>query len=392
LQPQLTKVNGNLDFSQGLANLTQPLSTVFAWQGERLALQKIQTKNLSAQGNIQVDLAALNSPQNLTQRVKQVNLSLVAQGLPLTALVPKSPYPLAYGGQVNFTGSLRGNLAQPQLLGKLALENLQLGDLNFDRRLAGQIGKNHQGTHLQLQGNRDRLSLTLDSQNQPTALMLQRQGMTIQGVREQEQLFLMAKQVPLSLLQSLVSLGRPWLAKSGLERLNQNLPALGGNLWGDLTFNFAQQSAQGKVRIEQPRLGNYGGDRLTGDFSYGQGIFSLNSGQLYSQNSRYGLQGRLNLAQNSAFQGEISLDQVSIQDLLTSLQIFRLEDLKRGLKAPIYGRAKDLYGVAVTNPQEALISVGNPQNRANEPFKELEKVKMIMPKETPFASFDIMRG
>jgi translocation and assembly module TamB len=378
LQPQLTQVTGNLDFSQGLANLTQPLSTVFAWQGERLALQKIQTKNLSAQGNIQVDLAALNSPQNLTQRVKQVNLSLVAQGLPLTALVPKSPYLLAYGGQVNFTGSLRGNLAQPQLLGKLALENLQLGDLNFDRRLAGQIGKNHQGTHLQLQGNRDRLSLTLDSQNQPTALMLQRQGMTIQGVREQEQLFLMAKQVPLSLLQSLVGLGRPWLAKSGLEGLNQNLPALGGNLWGDLTFNFAQQSAQGKVRIEQPRLGNYGGDRLTGDFSYGQGIFSLNSGQLYSQNSRYGLQGRLNLAQNNAFQGEISLDQVSIQDLLTSLQIFRLEDLKRGLNAPVYGRAKDLYGVAVTNPQEALVSVGNPQDRANEPFKELENVNNLL--------------
>jgi translocation and assembly module TamB len=378
LQPQLTQITGNLDFSQGLANLTQPLSTVFAWQGERLALQKIQTKNLSVQGNIQVDLAALNSPQNLTQRVKQVNLNLVAQGLPLTALLAQSPYPLAYGGQVNFTGSLRGNLAQPQLLGKLALENLQLGDLSFDRRLTGQIGKNHQGTHLQLRGDSDRLSLTLDSQNQPTALMLQRQGMTIQGVREQEQLFLMAKQVPLSLLQSLVSLGRPWLAKSGLEGLNQNLPALGGNLWGDLTFNFAQQSAQGKVRIEQPRLGNYGGDRLTGNFSYGQGIFSLNSGQLYSQNSRYGLQGRLNLAQNNAFQGEISLDQVSIQDLLTSLQIFRLEDLKRGLNAPVYGRAKDLYGVAVTNPQEALISVGNPQDRANEPFKELEKVNNLL--------------
>jgi translocation and assembly module TamB len=77
------------------------------------------------------------------------------------------------------------------------------------------------------------------------------------------------------------------------------------------------------------------GDRVTANFYYQKGQFVLKEAQFQINKSVYRLSASLTPQKDGMHgQGEISIAEGNIQDILAALQIYDLEDLKRGNNMP----------------------------------------------------------
>jgi translocation and assembly module TamB len=84
--------------------------------------------------------------------------------------------------------------------------------------------------------------------------------------------------------------------------------------------------------------------------------------------SRLGLVGTLDLNGGPRFQGKATITQSEIAELLATLQLFRLNDLGRGLAAPQYARAAAVQTIPVGLPQQSL----------QRQFQRLSEIKVLL--------------
>ena len=397
-QPHNLQAQGNISLSQGLPLLERPLKTSFQWQNDRLILEQVTAKNLTAKGVAIASLDALFRSDLSENLIQAIDLEVGVKNLALERLFQaSSTKKVAQTGRVDFEGKIRGSLKNPDIQGNLALQDLTINQIAFDSYLQGKIDKTvAKGLTLELLGKNDQLNLSLDPQFKPVSFNFQRKEMQVTGDREQNLLFVTAQQFPLALVKEVA-------IQSSLITANtdsvKHLTNLTGDLSGNFRINLSDSSVLGvKVVIDKPRYGTLNGDRLFGSLAYSQGVLTVSSSQLSLKNQNYPFQGKVSFnSQKPRFQGEIALPESNIEEILQTLQIFRLDDLKRGLKLPVYSKATDLYDKM--NPTQALAEVGLPQSSIHKQLSYLSEINAQLKQQrqkraenSPLPDLDSLRG
>ncbi|ACK68146.1 protein of unknown function DUF490 [Rippkaea orientalis PCC 8801] len=376
ITPDTITAKGKLNFSQGIGGFKQPLTTVFGWNGEKLTINQAKASGLSVKGWTEINWAKLHQTQDKLAAIEEFDLDVAISGLDLKYL----PLPLAnnladlnYGGKVDFSGAITGTPKKPIIDGKLALINLNLDQFKFESFLAGNLQiKPEKGLKIALAGRNDQINLELDRKSQPVSFDLKQAQMQVKGTREAEKFTLEVGQIPINLLQNYINKGTGNGEQGTVNPSKVSIPPspphplftqpLLGDLSGEFTLDVNTGEIMGeKVAIANPQLGAVKGEKFTGNFQYIQGNLTLSDGKLNIKNSQYRLDGSLTSTPSGhRINAEIGINQGNIQNILETLHIFDLEDLKRGITPPHYAKAQDLYELKGTsNRQQATVNPSN---------------------------------
>ncbi|NWF58293.1 MAG: translocation/assembly module TamB domain-containing protein [Fischerella sp.] len=328
---------GQVRLSQGLAQLQQPLTAQFNWNGEQLRIIQATAPGLRAAGTVAVQTQE-------TPQVTGFNLDVTARDYNLQNLPFQLPGNVAVAGTVDFTGKATGTPTTPVASGNIQLENFAVNDLAFDPVLTGQVNyQPEQGTQLQLTGKQDRITFNLDPNNRPTSFLIRRDGSVATGRTEGDNLLVNVREFPVAALRSFLP-------------ANANLRPVTGELSGNLTINLEEFNVIGDVAIAQPRIGRITGDEFRGRVGFADGTFSLQQGELRQGQSRYLLSGELPTTGQQPLQFQLSLDQGRIENILQALNIFGFEDLATGLEPPDFAGAEALQTKPVSLPDAPLLT------------------------------------
>lgn len=368
---------GTIALSEGVGALTRPLTTRFAWKNDRLQLLNLTAPNLVAQGWIDFAGDRFLQRQALQLQALQMkgfNLALQTQDFPIRDLPLPTTIPLQQTtGKLDFKGTIAGTPQRPQINGDLVLTQLRspLLPVTLESVLQGQVQSDqNQRLALTLAGKQDKIAFTLAPRSQLIELDLRLAQLQVRGRQQQSQFLIEADRVPLPLLQAIAQVN-PSLTQALPTALRQALldPTLRGDLAGRFWLNSQARSLIGEdIAILNPGWGTLRGDRLTGSFQYRNGLFTLPSAQFQVNQSRYLLSASLTpQADGLHGQGEIAVAQGNIQDILTALQIYDLDDLKRGKTPPRYAKAAALYGATASSSQ-------SPSPHTNQPLPALYAV------------------
>ncbi|MBD2138966.1 translocation/assembly module TamB domain-containing protein [Anabaena sp. FACHB-1237] len=330
------------------------------WNGQRLIINNVGNGKLQANGYILANAKKPGIPEitDFKLQIQAINYDL--QKLPVTL-----PQGVKIAGGMDFSGEISGIPAAPNILGKIGLNNFQVShkipnqipnqpaNFVFEPVLNGKIeGVSGQGFVFDIAGKKDRLAVNLDKNNRPQSFLLQWQEAVAKG-------------------QFLGNNGGSnWgikLANFPLDKLNLALPqntllspgGVQGLLTADLRVNQNTLATVGNVEIIQPELGRIKGDRLTTQFQYhtnnNTAIFT--NSQFTKKDSIYNFNATINqLTTKPQIQANINIQKGQIQDILRTAQIFEIEDIQRGIKAPNYGKASDLTINSQGLPNEDLFT------------------------------------
>ncbi|MEH2047223.1 translocation/assembly module TamB domain-containing protein [Nostoc sp.] len=332
---------GQVQLSQGIPGLEQPLSAAIAWSGERLTIERATAPGLSVTGNILANAKKTGIPE-----ITALNLNVQAQNYNLKQLPINLPNQVAVAGRVDFNGQITGKLPLLNVVGQINLRDLVVQDIAFEPLLTGNIDSvQGRGLSLNLAGNsvdpkgllgRDRLSFNLDANNRPKSFLVKWQQASATGNVQGNDWALKLANFPLQIL----NLTPPPITRLGAGKI-------AGLLTGDLLFNQQTLATTGNLAIANPQIGRVKGDRLAAQFRYGDGKATLASSEFVKGKSRYALVGTFaQSVKGPQLQGKLNVNQGEIQDLLAVAQVFDLQNLPGG-SAEIYGTAADL----TTNPQ-----------------------------------------
>ncbi|OUL35441.1 hypothetical protein BV372_11400 [Nostoc sp. T09] len=324
---------GQVQFSQGIAAIGQPLSAAIAWDGQKLNIERATAPNLNASGYILANAQGAGIPQ-----ITDLNLNVQAQDYDLQQLPIKLPNAINLAGKADFAGQVTGNLPVPNIQGQLRLRNLAVKNFAFEPVLTGNIQSvQGRGTNLDLAGKSDRISFNLNANNRPNSFLVNWQQASASGQAQGDNLALKLDNFPLQVLN---------LSLPANTRLGNS--ALAGALTGNLLVNQDTLAASGNVAIANPAIGRIKGELLTAQFRYGNGTASITDSAFVKGKSRYAFTGNLSTAAKTPqVQGKLNINEGNVQDVLAAIQVFEVQDLRNGLQAPTYGTAADL----VTAPQ-----------------------------------------
>lgn len=338
LRPENIRAQGNVLLSQGLSVIQAPLRAQVRFNGQNIIVQQATAPGFKAQGVIATRF------QGQTPQITALDLNVQAQDYSLQDLPALGPASVQLAGLADLNGRLTGTPAAPNFNGSLQVNNLALNQLDFEPYLAGKVNYNAgQGVNLNLAGQQDRINLALGPKLRPKSFYLQRDQAVAVGRTQGEQLLVDVQQFPLASLNL-----RPGV-RSGLG-------PVAGLASGDFAVNLNRQTLNGNLVVEQPSLGTIIGDRFVGQVQYADGVATLRGGKLQLGNSQYLLAGTLKPGANPQFSGQLNLAQGQVQDVLAALQIFDLQDLRRGLASPTYGKAADVQPLAVGLPEAPLLT------------------------------------
>ncbi|QOV21998.1 translocation/assembly module TamB domain-containing protein [Anabaenopsis elenkinii] len=321
--------SGQVELSQGIPGIPQPLSAVLTWNGQKLAIQQATATGLNISGDIFTNFQTAGIPE-----ITGVNLQVQAQNYNLEHLPISLPDQLSVVGNVDFQGQITGNLALPKVTGKVGLRDLVIQNVAFEPLLTGNIDSaKDRGLSLDLRGNQDRISLNLDSQNRPEMLLVKREQALVTGQAQGDDLAIKVANFPLDILNF-----RPW------PNLYLGAGKLGGLLTGNLLLDQQTLAARGNLTVVSPQFGQITGDRLGLEFDYSNNEVTVITSELVKGQSRYTMEGNLTQTpQGPQLQGKLQVTQGDIQDVLRIAPILQLPDLQEGtVTATTYGTAGDL--------------------------------------------------
>lgn len=321
--------SGQVELSQGIPGIPQPLSAALTWNGQKLAIQQATATGLNISGDIFTNSQTAGIPE-----ITDVNLQVQAQNYNLEHLPISLPDQLSVVGNVDFQGQITGNLALPKVTGKVGLRDLVIQNVAFEPLLTGNIDSaKDRGLSLDLRGNQDRISLNLDSQNRPQILLVKREQALVTGQAQGDDLAIKVANFPLDILNF-----RPW------PNLYLGAGKLGGLLTGNLLVDQQTLAARGNLTVVSPQFGQIMGDRLGLEFDYSNNEVTVISSELVKGQSRYAMEGNLaQTPQGPQLQGKLKVTQGDIQDVVTIAPILQLPDLQEGaVTATTYGTAEDL--------------------------------------------------
>lgn len=318
-----------------------PAGATFAWNGERLQILDAQGQGLRAAGTVTPNFQNLASSEiNLNVQLADANLGAIP------SLLPNLPDTVQLVGRADFAGRVAGTVANPAVDGQLQLRELAVNQVKFDPVLQGGVQVSAAGGRVQLAGQEDRISAILGPNFRPEQFEVKFDEAIATGQLNGDNLSANVSNFPLALLNL---------------RAPEQLPGRGGlitgQVSGDLTANLNQRQATGNLTITNPSLGAIRGDRLTADFAYANNVGTLNTGTLKIGESLYKLAGKVDLAGNNpSFQGNVTIAQGNIQDILKAAEWFDFTDIGKLPGTAVYGNASDVQTVAVGLPNSTLLN------------------------------------
>lgn len=337
------EAGGNATIADAQVRLTEasePLldrgdwQTTFEWQGDRVAIADFTAPGLQAAGVIGVDWtqAIPIGAFDLTVALQEFDLQ------PLNSLAPATVQDYAQiAGFTSFDGTLTGTLADPQLQGEAQLAGLTLNQLVFET-LTGPIAVSlTEGGSVDLQGTQDRLQLAMDARPAPVmfwpvTFAVRNQEFLMEGYGEGDRLYADITQLPLSQLavQPAPELGFGTVAG-----------VVDASLAADLS-DWANPSADGTLTITDPALDPVAAQQITASFRYADGTATLEQSELQLDNSRFLLTGSASLTPALQYEGELTIAEGHIEDLVALVEALDLTALGFAESAVALGSAADL--------------------------------------------------
>lgn len=357
---------GTFVASDGLATLAprlprleavrEPLTGAIAWNGRQLAIQQASTAGIEARGTLTPLLTGPTAPT-----LADINLDLRVTDYALAALPITSPIPL--GGLASFRGQLTGNLDNLNLLGDARLVDLAVSDLKFEPLLAGPINVATAGNvNVDLRGLQDVINVQYGLDTGNLAFDIRTGESMAYGGIQNDILQATITEFPLDIL----SLPPGGLGQFGTLRGTIET----ANISGDLS----QPTLSGSLSIREPGVGYIGFQRLEGSLAYADRTIVLSGGELQAQEGRYLLTGRYRFQDEPELLAQVTAEEASIQELLTTLQFFELSDFTRGFAPPAWLRR---YTPDELNTLLATTTSGDPNATLLEQMQRLAELLQL---------------
>ena len=369
------RANGNVQFSQGIPGFEKPINAAIAWTGNKLKIARATAPGLNISGDIFANAKGVGIPQ-----ITQLDLNIQASNFDLQQLPVDISNAVNVAGKVDFDGKVTGKLPLPNVVGQVALKDFVINDVAFEPVLSGNV-KSQLGSGLQLNvaGKQDRIAVNLNKNNRPESFVVKRGEAFASGQSQGDILALDIKAFPLQLLKLPLPVNR-YLGSGKIA----------GTFTGNVRVNqktFA--TASGNITVQNPEVGRLKGDKLVANFNYNSDKLSISTGKFFKGESRYTVAGTVTqIGEAPQIKGKLKVKQGKIQDVLTALQIYELQDIQRGLEEPTYGKASQLETIGVGLPNQtlltqlrryseiqALLAQQKQQRRDASPFPELANLK-----------------
>ncbi|HIK45590.1 MAG TPA: DUF748 domain-containing protein, partial [Leptolyngbyaceae cyanobacterium M65_K2018_010] len=357
LTPAAMGATGQIQLSQAIPLhregvdrlLPGPLQARFIWNGQRLEVPEASAPNFYARGGADITFAAGGgrptiSGMDFTTRFTHLNLAVAYALL-------DGPTWLRPQGYVDFDGTLRGFLGNPQIAGIAGLRQFSINDLAWFEEVSGPIRASlTEGAQLSLLGAGNEISADIDPSLRPNTFRLSNGEFLVTGQRQG------------SILEAEVrhfDLGRLAIRPFESPDIGLNLGTLSGLLHAtaqiDLSELFNPAIAADLV-VDRPGLGVITADRLTGQLHYREGLVLLTGGNLQlTPNTRFLITGQGRLFPEWQVSAAISTPQADFQDILHTLRLYSYADFGRLLRPPTPGSGADLAVTPVGMPEAALL-------------------------------------
>ncbi len=374
--PSLADVRaaGNVQFSQGIPGFEKPINAAIAWTGNKLTIERATAPGLNVSGDILANAKGTGIPE-----ITQLNLNVQASNFDLQQLPVEISNAVNVAGKVDFNGRITGKLPLPNVVGLLALKDFVVNDVAFEPVLAGNVTQQGSGLQLNVAGKQDQIAVNLNANNRPESFLVKRGEAFASGQSQGDILALNVKAFPLKLLKLPLPVNR-YLGSGKIA----------GTFDGNVRVNqktFA--TASGNIAVQNPEIGRLKGDRLVANFNYNGKKLIINRGEFFKDESSYIVAGSVTQTSTAPqIQGKLNIKQGKVQDVLTALQIYELQDIQRGLEEPTYGKANQLETTAVGLPNQTLLTqlrryseikrllaLQKQQRRDASPFPELADLK-----------------
>lgn len=333
---------GQLQFNRGLPGIDPPIGLYIGWNGKKLTIDSYNNADFQVKGYLLANAEKVGIPE-----ITDMNLNLDINNYNLQKLPIKLPKNLDIAGKLDFSGQLRGKTTAPNITGKLGFTDLKIQKLAFEQSLTGSVKAiSGQGLTLDVAGKKERIAVELDRNNRPKSFLVKWQQTLLSGIETDGNLAVGMTNLP-------------------LESLNVILPddtvlspgGVGGLLNGNLQINSQTLATEGNIAIEKPEIGRIQGDRFQTQLRYDNQTFILGNSELRKGESRYNFDANIRpWTKKPQLRANIKIDKGNIQDILNVAQIFELQDLQRGLKAPKYGKAGNLTAKSQKLPNQSLFS------------------------------------
>lgn len=323
---------GNITFANGLASFSSPTNTFFAdftdplsaqvaWNGQTINVLQANAERLSGSGTLTPNF-------DNGFELERFDLDVNAEDYAIAELPFEIPDILALSGRTDFNGRVTGSPTAPVVNGNVQVANLIVNQLPFDPYLTGTIGyTDSSGLDLNVSGTSDQIALSVGpfsdtDEIPPLNFDVNWRTAFATGQTQGDILNVEAENFPLS------ALNFPADSVNGIGQLR-------GSLTADGAINLNSQTVAGDFTIDQLGLGYIGIGRIAGQLRYADSLATLTSGRLQLNENFYDVNGRLSLAGPvPTYSVNATTQNGNVQNILTALSIYRLEDFRRGLAAP----------------------------------------------------------
>ncbi len=408
LNPEAIRATTRLRLTE-LPIIKQPFEAIVGWNGDRLNIEKAESRQFGTDGFVGVEFSGTGMPEisnlNLNVRLSDFDLQsplvkrVLATAVPPDILVGDNPI---IAGEVDFLGKLTGSLSSLNLAGDLNLANFAVRDLVFDSRLQGTVNASlNQGVNLQLAGESDRIELVLNDQFLPETFLVKQGEILAQGFPNGENLVVQLEQFPLGTLDVAPLANLEVGQLEGVASATVEISDLA-------TLDPFQIGATGAIQVENPRLGHLNLDLFQANVNLSDGVASLSDGTVQQGETEILIAGRADLPEILAdlqagvafsggtpletppdFEAQIKIPNGTLQDVLTTLEWFELDDIARGVKAPVYGTATDVQPEPVGLPPGATLKQ---QLRRLEEIQALLRRQLQKEADNPLPGLETVQG
>lgn len=341
----LTALNGfDLDPTGLDQVLPGPLTAQFAWNGHHLQVPEAKAPNLYASGGVDVAFPAGGELPAISNLDFAARLSAFDLGAAY-ALLP-GPDWVRPSGYIDFDGTLRGNLTDPQLAGTAGLRQFAINDYRLLADVSGPIRLSlSQGAMVDLRGGDTRIRADIDPSLRPNSFLLTNGEFVAEGQRQGDILNAQIHNFDIGAL-TLRPLETPDLGLvAGVLNANARLN-LADLFDPDVVASFA---------ITDPGIGPIIADSLVGNLQYSNGNALLTGGNLQlTPETRLLITGSGRLFPDWTTTVAISTETAQIQDLLQTLQLYSYADFGNLFAPAPFGVAADVTTTPVGDPNASL--------------------------------------
>jgi len=324
-------------------------NTSFVWTGNGIQIDRFTAPGIEANGFVGANLNDGFSlgAVDLSVALQQVELATLESFLPDTV---RSQAQLQ--GAASFRGQVTGEVTNPRIAGNLRLNQFAVNALDFNPVLQGDVQISlDRGSSIDLRGGGDRIAVQLNDQFLPSNFLIRQTSdeaglppFTAEGRTVGDRLIAEIRNFRLN-----------ELAYNPLP--DQNLGNLGGVVNANVSANvsdLSNPSVAGSVAIARPGIGYLVADRFTSDFTYNNGLATLNDAALNLGESDFQFSARADLSNpDLTYQASLVAD-AQLEDIAALADLLAIVSLQEPDDS-LYQGEEFLTTQAVGRPNASLL-------------------------------------